>query len=127
MSVIELKDAYIYQKNFLVLSNVDVTINAGEFFYLIGKTGSGKSSLLKILYGDLPIDKGSANVVGIDLVQLKDKDIPKLRRKLGIVFQDFQLLTDRTVYNNLLFVMKATGWKDKYLIEESKITYKNSK
>lgn len=118
MSVIELKDAYIYQKNFLVLSNVDITINAGEFFYLIGKTGSGKSSLLKILYGDLPIDKGSANVVGIDLVQLKDKDIPKLRRKLGIVFQDFQLLTDRTVYNNLLFVMKATGWKDKYLIEE---------
>jgi len=118
MNVIELKDAFVYQKNFLVLNSVNIEINEGEFYYLIGKTGSGKSSLLKILYGDLPLQKGNGKVVGIDLTTLKDSEIPKLRRKLGIVFQDFQLLTDRTIEMNLKFVLKATGWKDKYLIDE---------
>lgn len=112
-TIISLQAAYIMQKENLVLSDVNIDIHKGEFTYLIGSTGSGKSSLLKTLYGDLPLSKGKGNIAGMDLTKLRDKDIPQLRRKLGIVFQDFQLLTDRTVYDNLLFVLKATGWKDK--------------
>lgn len=106
------KGAYVYQGQTLVLNNVSMQVNAGEFVYLIGKTGSGKSSLLKTLYGDLSLDQGTGECVGYKLEKLKKKDVPFLRRKLGIVFQDFQLLTDRSVAENLIFVMKATGWKD---------------
>ncbi|MFH6768167.1 ATP-binding cassette domain-containing protein [Gaetbulibacter aquiaggeris] len=111
--ILQLKDASISQGDNLVLSNVNVEINKGEFVYLIGKTGSGKSSFMKILYGDLILTEGEGHIVGHNLKNLKDKDIPFLRRKLGIVFQDFKLLTDRTINDNLLFVLKATGWKDK--------------
>ena len=111
--ILHLKDASISQGDNLVLTNVNIEINKGEFVYLIGKTGSGKSSLMKILYGDLILTDGEGQIVGHNLKGLKDKDIPFLRRKLGIVFQDFKLLTDRTVNDNLLFVLKATGWKDK--------------
>lgn len=108
----QVKGAYVYQGQTLVLNNVSMQVNAGEFVYLIGKTGSGKSSLLKTLYGDLNLDQGTGECVGYKLDKLKKKDVPFLRRKLGIVFQDFQLLTDRSVAENLIFVMKATGWKD---------------
>ncbi len=111
--ILQLKEASIYQKDSLVLSNVNVEINKGEFVYLIGKTGTGKSSFMKTLYGDLPLKKGEGSIVDYDLKHLKEKDIPFLRRKLGVVFQDFKLLIDRTVNDNLLFVLKATGWKDK--------------
>jgi cell division transport system ATP-binding protein len=111
--ILQLKDAFISQGDNLVLSNVNVEINKGEFVYLIGKTGSGKSSFMKILYGDLVLTEGEGHIVGHNLKGLKDKDIPFLRRKLGIVFQDFKLLSDRTINDNLLFVLKATGWKDK--------------
>ena len=116
-NVIELSQSSIYQRSHLVLSDVNFTLNEGEFVYLIGKTGSGKSSLLKVLYGDLPLQSGQGNVVGMDLKSLKTSKIPDLRRHLGIVFQDFQLLTDRTVEQNLAFVLKATGWKDKSTID----------
>ncbi len=116
--VIEFKNASIFQKEMLVLSGVDMTIGKGEFVYLIGKTGSGKSSLLQTVYADLPLAYGDATVVGYNLKTIKRKDIPFLRRKLGIIFQDFQLLTDRSVTDNLLFVMKATGWKDKKKMRE---------
>src|ERR1035437_3029568 len=112
-NIVSLKDISVFQKNTLVLSNVCLDIHQGEFVYLIGKTGTGKSSLLKSLYGELPLVDGSAVVAGYYLLNIKQNDIPYLRRKIGIVFQDFQLLTDRTVEENLLFVMKATGWKDK--------------
>ena len=111
--ILQLKDAFISQGDNLVLSNVNVEINKGEFVYLIGKTGSGKSSFMKILYGDLVLTEGEGHIVGHNLKNLKEKDIPFLRRKLGIVFQDFKLLIDRTINDNLLFVLKATGWKDK--------------
>ncbi len=111
--VLHLENADIYQRDSLVLSNVNLKIQKGGFYYLIGKTGSGKSSLMKTLYGDLRLQKGSGSIVGFDLKNLKDKDIPFLRRKIGIVFQDFKLLSDRTVFGNLEFVLKATGWKDK--------------
>ena len=117
-NVIELSQSSIYQRNHWVLSDVNFTLNEGEFVYLIGKTGSGKSSLLKVLYGDLPLQSGQGSVVGMDLKSLKTSKIPDLRRHLGIVFQDFQLLTDRTVEQNLTFVLKATGWKDKATIDK---------
>ena len=112
-TILQLKDASIYQGNSLVLSDVNVAINKGDFVYLIGKTGSGKSSFMKTLYGDLHLTKGEGSIVEYDLRTLKENDIPFLRRKLGIVFQDFKLLPDRTVNDNLLFVLKATGWKEK--------------
>ena len=117
-SIISLEGVDVYQQKHLVLSNVNLNIDKGEFVFLIGQTGSGKSSLLKIIYGDLLISRGDGHVAGFELKKIADKDIPYLRRKLGIVFQDFQLLTDRSVEQNLDFVMKATGWKDKKLISE---------
>jgi len=110
---VEIHNATIYQGLIPVLTDVNLLINKGEFVYLIGKTGSGKSSLLKTLYGELPLTEGGGQVAGMGLQNLKKSQIPYLRRKLGIVFQDFQLLTDRTASENLLFVLKATGWKDK--------------
>ena len=112
-AILHLEGVDIYQRDNLVLSNVNLKIERGEFFYLIGKTGSGKSSLMKTLYGDLELVKGNGKVVDFDLKLMKEKDIPFLRRKIGIVFQDFKLLNDRTVFDNLLFVLKATGWTDK--------------
>jgi cell division transport system ATP-binding protein len=112
-AILEIKDGKIFQNKNLILDQVNVRIENGEFVYLVGKTGSGKSSLLKTLYGELPLTEGTGNIVGYDLKKLKRRLIPFLRRKLGIVFQDFQLLPDRTVEENLKFVMKATGWKDK--------------
>lgn len=117
-SVIKLNSVDIFQQKHLVLSNVNLHVNKGEFVYLIGQTGSGKSSLLKIIYGDLHIRNGEGHAVGYELKNLKEQDVPFLRRKLGIVFQDFQLLTDRSIEENLEFVLKATGWKDKSLINE---------
>jgi cell division transport system ATP-binding protein len=117
-SVIKLEGIDVYQQKHLVLSNVNLHINPGEFVFLIGQTGSGKSSLLKIIYGDLHISNGNGLVAGFDLKKLSQKEVPYLRRKLGIVFQDFQLLTDRSIEQNLEFVMKATGWKDQKLISE---------
>lgn len=116
--IVSLTNAKIAQKSFTVLSNVDLNIQKGKFCYLIGKTGSGKSSLLKTLYGHIPLAGGQGNVAGFDLAKLKDSNIPDLRRKLGIVFQDFQLLSDRTVEKNLRFVLEATGWKNKTDIED---------
>ena len=112
-TVLQLEDASIYQRESLILSEVSIEIKKGEFVYLIGKTGTGKSSFMKTLYGDLPLTEGEGTIVDYDLRKLKEKDIPFLRRKLGVVFQDFKLLNDRNVNDNLLFVLKATGWKDK--------------
>jgi|SRR5690554_3282013 len=116
--IISLKDLQIYQGDALVLSDVNLEVNAGEFVYLIGKTGSGKSSLLKTLYGDLPVKEGVGSVAGFDLSTINWKTLPYLRRNLGIVFQDFQLLGDRNVHQNLEFVLKATGWKGQSEINE---------
>ena len=118
MPLVELKHADIYQQDKLILSDVSFKIEPTEFVYLIGSTGSGKSSLLKTLYADLPLNKGLAEVVDYQLFDIKKSIIPFLRRKIGIVFQDFQLLTDRTVFDNLDFVLKATGWKNKKEISQ---------
>jgi len=117
-SIIKLNSVSVYQRDKLVLQNVDIDIKSGEFVYLIGKTGSGKSSLLQILYADLEMKVGEASVCGFDLSKIKRQEIPFLRRKLGIVFQDFQLLEDRNVEENFKFVLKATGWKDKNEIDK---------
>lgn len=118
MKIIELKSVTIYQNKEAVLQDVDFQLSEGEMVYLIGRTGSGKSSLLKTLYGELPLVEGEGNVSEFDLKNLKRKQIPFLRRKIGIVFQDFQLLMDRTVMKNLLFVMQSTGWNNKALMEK---------
>ena len=112
-TVLSLKNVTIYQENKVILSQINLDVKKGEFLYIIGKTGTGKSSFMKTLYGDLQLSTGSGSIVGYDLLDLKEDDIPFLRRKLGIVFQDFQLLPDRSVNENMLFVLKATGWTDK--------------
>jgi|TARA_B110000305_G_scaffold72893_1_gene81764 cell division transport system ATP-binding protein len=117
-SIIDLKNINITIDEKKILSDVSLSVKKGEFMYLIGKTGSGKSSLLKILYGDIKLKKGEGNVAGMDIVKIKEKKIPFLRRKLGIVFQDFKLLPDRSVGKNLEFVLKATDWKDKIKIQK---------
>lgn len=111
-NVVLLENANIYQKKNLILTDVNLHVNKNEFVYLIGKTGSGKSSLLRVLFGDIKLTQGNGHVAGYDLQKMKNKEIPYLRRKLGIVFQDFQLLSDRTAKDNLLFVLKSTGWVD---------------
>ena len=116
--ILSLKNVTIYQENKVILSQVNIEVKEGEFLYIIGKTGSGKSSFMKTLYGDLSLTEGTGNIVGYDLLNLKDKDIPFLRRKIGIVFQDFQLLPDRSVKDNMLFVLKATGWTDATAIQD---------
>ena len=115
--IVRLQDVNIYQQQSLVLQNVSLRVTRGEFAYLIGKTGSGKSSLLKTLYGALPLRGGNGEVAGFDLGQMNRKTLPLLRRQLGIVFQDFNLLSDRSVLDNLFFVLEATGWKDKNKME----------
>jgi cell division transport system ATP-binding protein len=117
-AIVSLQNVNIYQGKNLVLEDVNITVNKGEFVYLVGKTGTGKSSLLKTLYGDLSLREGEGTVAGFDLRQMNWKKVPFLRRTLGVIFQDFQLLTDRNVHENLRFVLKATGWKDERLIEE---------
>ena len=116
--IIQIRNANIYQGSNLILSNIQLTVNKGEFVYLVGKTGTGKSSLLKTLYGELPLSSGEGWVAGFNLRELDWKKVPYLRRNLGVVFQDFQLLTDRNVSENLRFVLRATGWTDEKLIEE---------
>ena len=112
-TIVNIDNVNIFQSKNLILSDVTLNINKGEFVYLIGKTGSGKSSLLKMLYGDVEVVQGDATIAGFHLNHLKEKQVPYLRRKLGIVFQDFQMLTDRSVNSNLLFVLRATGWNEK--------------
>ena len=119
-TIIEFKGVDILQKTNIIFQDINFKISAGEFIYIIGKTGSGKSSLLKSLYAELPIKKGSIKVLGCDVKKLDDDNISNLRRKLGIVFQDFQLLTDRTLYDNLLFILQATGWSEKEKMDEQR-------
>jgi len=116
--IIQLRNVNIYQSANLILNNVSLQVNEGEFVYLVGKTGTGKSSLLKTLYGELPLTEGEGIVSGFNLREMDWKKVPFLRRSLGVIFQDFQLLTDRNVHENLRFVLKATGWKDERLMEE---------
>ncbi|MBX9783754.1 MAG: ATP-binding cassette domain-containing protein [Chitinophagaceae bacterium] len=117
-SIVNIKNANIYQSGNLILNNVNLNVEEGEFVYLVGKTGTGKSSLLKTLYGELPLTQGEGTVNGFNLRDMDWKKVPFLRRSIGVVFQDFQLLTDRSVHENLKFVLKATGWKDENLMEE---------
>jgi cell division transport system ATP-binding protein len=115
--VLTLKNVSIYQEGKIILSDINLDVNHGEFIYIIGKTGSGKSSFMKTLYADLPLTEGKGEIINFDLATLKENEIPFLRRKIGFVFQDFKLLPDRTVKDNLLFVLKATGWTDKIDIQ----------
>ena len=117
-TVIDVRQLDVYQKDYLILSQVNLSMRRGEFVYLIGKTGTGKSSLLRTLYADLPVQAGEVEVCGYGLNGLRDKEIPYLRRRIGIVFQDFQLLMDRNIHDNLMFVLKATAWKDKDAMEQ---------
>lgn len=117
-AIIEIKHANIYQGNNLILQDVNLRVNKGEFVYLVGKTGTGKSSLLRTLYADIPLKEGEATVVGFNIREMDWKKSPFLRRNLGVVFQDFQLLTDRNVNDNLKFVLRATGWRDEKLMNE---------
>jgi cell division transport system ATP-binding protein len=117
-AIVTLDKATIINEKNVIFSEINFNVGIGEFVFLIGKTGSGKSSLLKVLYGDLPLSNGHGAIVGHDLKQLKDRSIPLLRRKLGVVFQDFKLLPDRTIFDNLEFVLKATGWKEKSKIRD---------
>ena len=117
-AIIEYKNVEILRKELLVLKNVDFSLEEGQFTYLIGRVGSGKSSLMKTMYAEIPIESGDARIFDYDLSSIRRKDVPMLRRRIGIVFQDFQLLSDRSVYDNLLFVLKATGWNNKVEIDE---------
>src|SRR4029077_11999965 len=116
--IVELKNVNIYQSGTLILGNVNIVVNKSEFVYLVGKTGTGKSSLLKTMYGDLTMKEGEGTVAGFNLREMDWKKVPYLRRTLGVVFQDFQLLTDRNINDNLKFVLRATGWKDARLMDE---------
>lgn len=116
--VIDIKNGVIRQQNTTILSDLQFSVGPKDFVYLIGRTGSGKSTLLKAIYGELPLSEGTGTVAGFDLLRMKKKDVPMLRRKIGIVFQDFQLLSDRTVMDNLLFVLGATGWTDNTLMQK---------
>lgn len=118
MKLIQYKNVHVYQEAQHVLRNVNLEVDEGEFIYITGKVGTGKSTLLKSLYGELPVKEGEAKVLDFDLTELKHYHLPELRKKLGIIFQDFKLLTDRSVDANLRFVLKATGWKDKNLIDQ---------
>lgn len=118
MSILKYNDVEILRKELVVLKHVSFSLEEGEFAYLIGRVGSGKSSLMKSIYAEIPVFTGEAEVFGTPLVGIRRKEIPRLRRKIGIVFQDFQLLTDRTVYENLRFVLNATGWRDKIEIDD---------
>ncbi len=122
MSVLKYEQVDIYHDKQIILKNISFEINSGDFIYLLGKSGSGKSSLIKSIYADIPLQKGNAEVCGYKLPDIKRKDIPYLRRKIGIVFQDFQLLPDRNIYENILFVMKATGWDDIKKIDQKIIS-----
>ena len=115
--IVEYENVSIFQNGKLILTDISLKVNKGEFVFLIGRTGSGKSSLIRTLYGDLKLNKGKGKIVSFSLNKLKNKEIPYLRRKIGIVFQDFKLLTDRDIYKNLEFVLKATGWKEKKKIK----------
>lgn len=117
-AIIDYKNVEVLRKELLVLKNVNFQLEEGQFVYLIGRVGSGKSSLMKTMYAEVPIEMGEARIFDYDLSAIRRKDVPMLRRQIGVVFQDFQLLSDRSVYDNLLFVLKATGWKNKTDIDE---------